>query len=270
MSFFVSFVDIYIVILLLRFLIKPNEAYFDPVYRLIYRLTDPVIKAFAALVQGALWPVVLSVLAMVLLRGAIYGLAGALPLATGVGMSFLDFFQLLFRVYMAVWFIVVLSQWGQGGSSLAILDRIFHPFNRLSWRFRIRRNRYPLFVLLMLFVLYVLSSGFTRFAFLEGTLSSIASFGGVLEALMLVLSLFPFPGFFSLIIVVSALMSWVSPDPSNSIVRAIYGISEPLLHPFRRFIPPIAGLDISPILALLCFQVIGGLGQQLVLGLMKA
>jgi YggT family protein len=122
---------------------------------------------------------------------------------------------------------------------------------------------------LVLFGGYVILTGIVRFVFLDqGTFAVFFPYG-LLEALMLVLNLFPFPGFFSVLIIVGALLSWVSPDPSNPIVRAIYGISEPLLAPFRRIVPHIAGLDISPVLALLCFQIIGGLGQQLISQLMK-
>jgi YggT family protein len=211
----------------------------------------------------------LSVLALVLLRGLIYGFAGAVSPGMGTGRSLIDLFQLLFQGYMVLWFVLFLSQWSYGGSPFAVLDRAFHPFNRLSWRFRIRRNRYPFFVLLVLFGAYVLSTGIVRFVFLGGNTFAVFFPYGILEALMLVLNLFPFPGFFSAIIIVGALLSWVSPDPSNPIVRAIYGITEPLLAPFRRIIPQIAGLDISPVLALLCFQVIGGLGQQMIAQLMK-
>jgi YggT family protein len=95
--------------------------------------------------------------------------------------------------------------------------------------------------------------------------SSLASYSfihGLGEGLILVLSLFP--GFFSLIVIVGALLSWVNPDPYNPIVQVIYGISEPLLAPFRKIVPTLGGLDISPILAILCFQIIGQIGQQAV------
>ncbi len=85
---------------------------------------------------------------------------------------------------------------------------------------------------------------------------------------MLIFSLFP--GFFSIVIIIGALLSWVSPDPYNPIVQTIYSISEPLLEPFRRFVPYLGGLDISPILALICFQVLGKLGQRLVAGVLAA
>ena len=54
------------------------------------------------------------------------------------------------------------------------------------------------------------------------------------------------------LIIVRALISWVSPDPYNPIVRLLYNTTEPLLAPFRRLVPTYAiGLDISPIFALI-------------------
>ena len=40
------------------------------------------------------------------------------------------------------------------------------------------------------------------------------------------------------IIVVRALISWVNPDPCNPIVRFLYQVTEPVLRPIRRRLPP--------------------------------
>ena len=54
------------------------------------------------------------------------------------------------------------------------------------------------------------------------------------------------------LIIIRALLSWVSPDPYNVIVQFLYKITEPILAPFRRLIPAYSiGIDLSPILALL-------------------
>ena len=52
------------------------------------------------------------------------------------------------------------------------------------------------------------------------------------------------------IIVVRVLMSWVSPDPFNPIVRFLITMTDPVLEPVRRIIPTIGPLDISPIVVL--------------------
>ncbi len=54
------------------------------------------------------------------------------------------------------------------------------------------------------------------------------------------------------LIIIRALLSWVNPDPYNRIVQFFYKVTEPMLTPFRRFMPTYAiGLDISPIFAIL-------------------
>jgi YggT family protein len=54
------------------------------------------------------------------------------------------------------------------------------------------------------------------------------------------------------VIIISVLISWVSPDPRNPIVRFLWGITEPLFRPFRRLVPPsrTGGIDISPLFVL--------------------
>lgn len=54
------------------------------------------------------------------------------------------------------------------------------------------------------------------------------------------------------IIIARALISWVNPDPYNSIVKFLYRITEPVLSPLRRLIPAWKmGLDLSPMIAIL-------------------
>ena len=57
---------------------------------------------------------------------------------------------------------------------------------------------------------------------------------------------------FMWIVVVRAVLSWVSPDPYNPIVRFIYNITEPVLARIRALIPMnFGGIDLSPIVVFL-------------------
>lgn len=48
-------------------------------------------------------------------------------------------------------------------------------------------------------------------------------------------------------LIVSIVASWLNPYNANPLIDIARSIAEPLMAPFRRLIPPIAGLDISPI-----------------------
>ena len=54
------------------------------------------------------------------------------------------------------------------------------------------------------------------------------------------------------IIIISALLSWVNPDPYNPIVRFLYSVTEPVLRPIRRLIGYRLGpIDISPLIVII-------------------
>ncbi len=54
------------------------------------------------------------------------------------------------------------------------------------------------------------------------------------------------------VVIAAAVISWVSPDPRNPIVRFLYGVTEPVLYQIRRLIPTtFGGIDIAPMLLIL-------------------
>jgi YggT family protein len=56
---------------------------------------------------------------------------------------------------------------------------------------------------------------------------------------------------FVIAIIIGIVLSWVAPHNINPATMFIRTISEPLLRPFRRLIPPMGGIDISPVFALI-------------------
>ncbi|MBF0437025.1 MAG: YggT family protein [Magnetococcales bacterium] len=72
-------------------------------------------------------------------------------------------------------------------------------------------------------------------------------------------------GIYTWLILIRVLLSWVNPDPYNPIVQFLLQATEPVLRPFRRLIPSVAGLDLSPVAALLAVQLV----QRLLVGLLR-
>jgi YggT family protein len=60
----------------------------------------------------------------------------------------------------------------------------------------------------------------------------------------------------ALLIIVRVVLSWIpSVDYGHPVIRAIIRVTDPLLLPIRRLVPPLGGLDVTPIAALLLIQV---------------
>ncbi len=63
-----------------------------------------------------------------------------------------------------------------------------------------------------------------------------------------------------IVLFIRVALSWISPYPTNDFSRLIYRITDPVLMPLRRWIPPVSGLDLSPlVLALAIFLLIAAL-----------
>jgi len=59
------------------------------------------------------------------------------------------------------------------------------------------------------------------------------------------------------IVVARALVSWVSPDPYNPIVRFLHNATEPVLYRMRRLLPlEFGGFDLSPVVLLLLLTIL--------------
>lgn len=56
-------------------------------------------------------------------------------------------------------------------------------------------------------------------------------------------------------IIIQAILSWVAPHTHNPMTGLLHSLTEPVLAPFRRLLPPMSGLDLSPLLAILAIQV---------------
>lgn len=67
----------------------------------------------------------------------------------------------------------------------------------------------------------------------------------LVKLVMLSINLFMFAIF------VRIILSWISPGQYNPATAIIGTLTEPVLRPFRRFIPSIGGMDISPIFAII-------------------
>lgn len=56
---------------------------------------------------------------------------------------------------------------------------------------------------------------------------------------------------FIIVMLVRVAFSWVSPYPTNAVSRFTFQLTEPVLAPVRRWLPPMSGIDLSPLVVTL-------------------
>lgn len=61
---------------------------------------------------------------------------------------------------------------------------------------------------------------------------------------------------FTFAIIVRVVLSWIAPSGYNPALAIIHTLTERILQPFRRVIPPLGGLDLSPLFAIIALMAI--------------
>lgn len=54
-----------------------------------------------------------------------------------------------------------------------------------------------------------------------------------------------------------AILSWFPIDRSGPVVQALDAVTEPILDPLRRVIPPLGMIDLTPMIAMLFLLIVG-------------
>lgn len=241
---FLTIIDIYIVLLFVRLFIIERERY-DAVLGMVFRATDPVLGQLrTALPAQAVALAPLIVIAVLLL---IKGM-----LIQSVPWAVQGFLDTLFQLYVLILIIVVAIREYYTNPIASFGQRLIRPIRTIAARLspQITTVNFLSIGLLIVahaaltLVLYEISDG--------AGLQTLSVKGALIRSLRLIVNL---TGFFTLVIIVNALLSWVSPDPLNPIVQLLTLISSPITDPLRRVIPPLGGvIDISPIIALIGLQ----------------
>lgn len=82
-------------------------------------------------------------------------------------------------------------------------------------------------------------------------------FSTVIELLKLLINIYLWG------VVIQALLSWLNPDPYHPAARVLAQLTAPILRPARRLLPPISGVDLSPMLVVIALIFISLLLQDL-------
>lgn len=261
--------DLFILLFFIRVFITPRDYYFNPFFTSLTRFTDPVLNMIRrpSRLSGE-WDFspFIPVIILILLHGLLNAFLTALSLSDTIINSFKRYLDLLFQMYAIIAIIIALIYDYHYSTIVEFSYRMAKPVYAITKRvLPFGRDRGYL-ALVTLIILHVFFSIFLwevhSLLNLRALFSPESSFlwERLTDTFAILLDL---TGFFTFVIIIAAFLSWVSPDPRNPVVNLIYSISEPILYPIRRVIPAIAGIDLSPIFAILILQLINYIGKNL-------
>ena len=61
---------------------------------------------------------------------------------------------------------------------------------------------------------------------------------------------------YSLVVIASVVLSWMSLPEENPVVRLVHQLTEPVFTPVRRVVPTLGGFDLSPLIVLLAIALL--------------
>jgi YggT family protein len=68
---------------------------------------------------------------------------------------------------------------------------------------------------------------------------------------------------YSLVLLASVVLSWVQVSDDNAFVKIVRQLTEPVLEPVRKIVPPVGGFDLSPVLVILALNLLKALLYRL-------
>lgn len=127
-----------------------------------------------------------------------------------------------------------------------LTEGLVHPSATLLARLRISIKAAPIVTILGACVLgyFILELFGSVFRTVDGILLSVADGSPVRMVGHL---LYGFLSVYMLMIVIRIVFSWVM-SPVNPVLRFLMRVTDPILEPFRRMIPPLGMFDISPLI----------------------
>ncbi len=103
----------------------------------------------------------------------------------------------------------------------------------------------------VLMVLLKMISGWLIFV-LQGSASPVEAIlvWAIMELISLLIDIFV------VVILIQVVLSWVNPGAYNAAISLVYYLSEPLPRAVRKVIPPLGGIDFSPLVVLIGLQLL--------------
>ncbi|MDR2883998.1 MAG: YggT family protein [Deferribacteraceae bacterium] len=263
MNFLFFFIECYVAVLLFRLIMTQQELTFNSIGKIIARLTNPIfaIKGKSKADTDPLIPLFIALLTLAF---------GLLISVTGGSLFYIIIaFQKMLK-FLATFFIISVFLGAMASPTTGAFPLYFYRLGNIFVKparkiLPLKGNLIviPAVIIVMVLFIAINSALVLLSVILDGANFNIV--GIIWKNFLLFLTcIVDIMGYMSGAVIIRALLSWVSPDPRNMIVQFIFYVTEPILAPLRKVIPPIGMLDLSAFVAIFGLMIAQQFLRQLI------
>lgn len=262
-------VEVLIILLLMKLVVDPREFYFNSALRPIDALTDPILlrlrKHFRPTRFGLDYTPLVAIFMLIVVHVLVHWLMA--PFFQAVLISFNTLLRFLIMFYSFSIFVLMMVPVYSRNPVTSFLKTLITPFEKPFRKLSGATDKKPsLGVALMtglsiaiLFSILIKSLGDPDpMAYLASWKHWVSSILYVLQTAIRIYR------FIIVLLIASVLLTWVNMDLKNPFVNLVFVLTEPILLPVRRLIPPAGGLDLTPWIACIVIGLIGGVTSRII------
>ena len=72
---------------------------------------------------------------------------------------------------------------------------------------------------------------------------------------------------FTLLVLIRVILSWFGPSLDHPLIGLVHRVTEPVMGPASRLLPPMGGFDFSPVLVLFGVQIVENIVVRILIGI---
>jgi YggT family protein len=241
----VMVIDLYMVLLFVRIFVTERERY-ESVLGLVFTATDPIVRQLQPLLpwRSVSITALVVIVALLLFKGI---------LEHSISLALLGVADTLLRLYVLSLIILATVREYYINPIANLAQRLVRPVQTVAMQVTPHRIAVNVISIALLIVAHAMVRLVLRDLMgSDGLQALLPKEVFIFSSLHLIVNL---TVFFTYVIIINALMSWVSPDPLNPIVQLLTLIAAPITDPIRRVVPPLGGvMDLSPVVAIVALQ----------------
>lgn len=257
--------NILLIFFLMKLLVNPREFYFNSVLRPVDSITEPVLsrlrKYFRPTKYGHDYTPLVAIFALlifvVLTHWGLEGRGFLFAMVT----SFQGVLRFLLRFFAFSVFVLIMVPSYMRNPLSNFLKLVVEPFEK-PFKSKSGKSNIGILIgaLFLVIVLFTIIFTLTESVLQESPGQWLSNWKVWISFLvyMLILTIGIYK-FIVILLIASVILTWINAEIRNPIINLIFVLTEPILLPIRRMLPPAGGLDLSPWIACILIGLVGRL-----------